>query len=457
MEHINRLITILDEVESEAYLVGGSVRDYILQRELDDIDIAVDKRAAEIARRFADSLGGSFVVLDEVHDIYRVVNGGLSYDFSLLQGDSIEADLRRRDFTINALAIKLSDFDLADRAATLAGIIDPTGGRDDLEWREIRAVRDDIFREDGLRLLRAVRFKAELDFTIAPRTEELLSRDADRLSEIAGERIHDELVKILAAADAARNLEYLEEELSLLSPLIPLIEELKEVGQCRYHREDAWTHSLATVEQLEELLADCFWGNLIATDRVPLLKFAALLHDIGKPLTEEVSDGEVHFYGHPQAGTDYMKPILRELCFSKREQKYIRGLIRYHMRPLLLYNAENLTSKGKYRFFQAVGEDLPDVCLLSAADTASTRLLNGRREEIPGYLAFLKELIADYRLMEERTVELLLTGADLMEIFSLPEGPRIGKLLDRIKEVQARGEIGSKQEAVEYVKQLLEQ
>lgn len=454
MQLLSCLINILNQYNVKGYLVGGVIRDYLLARKIEDVDVVVDDKVEVVAREFADSINGSFVVLDKKRDTYRVVTDKLNYDFALIIGNSIQEDLLRRDFTINALASNIDNIDLNKSTDIITEIIDPIGGKNDLKKKIIRVVNRKTFKEDPLRLLRGIRFRAELDFTLDSKTENLLGKYSQLITEVASERIRDELIRIVAADNVADNLNYLEEQGLLLSNLIPEIEKMKKIGECRYHNEDVWTHSLYTVEQLEELLTDDFWSKQAVDDKIPILKLAALFHDIGKLWTEEVIDGEVHFYDHHKEGANRIEPILRQLAFSRREIKYIKRLIRYHMRPLALYYADNLTQQGKYRFFRAAEGAVSDVCLLAAADTLATKLWNDRKEEIADNLNFIKELIADTEKMEARTSQSLLTGHDVMELLNLEEGPQIGRILDKIKAAQAQGEINNRNEAIEYLNEL---
>lgn len=452
MKHINNLIKILNQHNCQGYLVGGFVRDYLLNRENKDIDLVINEQVKVIAKKFADEIEGSFVILDEVHNIYRVVIEEFIYDFAPIVGDSIKTDLLNRDFTINALAVSLADIKITEKEIKIKNIIDPTGGQQDLKQGLIKVVSKETFKQDPLRLFRTIRFRAELNFSVDSQTELLMKEVTTKIKDIAKERIHDELMKILAVENAAANLNYLEKRFSLLSILIPQIDELKVTGQCKYHREDIWTHSLYAVKKLEELFQKKFWKKQIKEDKLPLLKFATLFHDIGKLMTEEVIDGEVHFYGHNQEGAKYIKPILRKLRFSRQNISYITQLIRYHMRPLELYYADNLTKKGKYRFFRQVEERVADVCFLAAADTLSTKLLNNRAEEIQANIDFLKNLIKESQKMKEKTKEPLLDGHDVMDVLSITEGPQIGEILEKIKEAQAQGKINNREEAIEYLK-----
>ncbi|WP_027340378.1 CCA tRNA nucleotidyltransferase [Halonatronum saccharophilum] len=457
MDYLNFVVEIIEEYNSKGYLVGGVVRDYLLQRDVEDIDIGLKAKVGKIARNFADRIKGSFIILDKKREIYRVVKAELVYDFTLIKGDSIREDLRARDFTINSMALELSDVLDIEGDSLKNKVIDPYGGIDDLEKRLIRATQERVFAEDPLRLFRAVRFKAALNFNIDKGTEELMKKFNKGIDDIAKERIKEELLKILSCDGADQHLAYLEEKLGLLSQLVPGVERFKETGQCRYHREDLWEHSIYGVKKVEELLEEEFWRNKVDDKRISLLKLGVLLHDIGKLSTEREIDGEVHFYGHDKAGANYLGPILKRLRFSREEISYIKALVRYHMRPLALYYAHNLTNKGRYRFFNAGGDWVLDICLVAAADAMSSRELNDRKDELPGAMEFLKDLIRRDQKVKTKTEDLLLSGRDIIDIFGIKEGPTIGKLLNELREKQALEEIKDRQEAIEYLRDFLEE
>ena len=437
------------DLSAKIYLVGGAIRDYLLGTELKDIDLVVSGPTKEIAERVATKINGSFVILDEKRDMYRVVTANLIYDFSSLAGDTIEEDLQRRDFTINAVALNISNADNPTE-----NWIDPLEGLKDIKEGKIKVVSDNSFRDDPLRILRMVRFKAQFGFTIEKVTKQLAEESVSNLREIANERIKEELVRIGTYSQTDKNIELLE-KMGVMSILLPRVDELKEFGVCKYHQEDVWTHSLTAVKKVEELVAKKYWANKITEDKIPLLKIAALLHDYGKLFTEKEIDGEIHFYGHQKVGVEKLRPLLKELTFSNQELDYILTLIRYHMRPFSLYRAENLTFKGKYRFFKAGGEVVEDICLLAAADKMSTAELNNREQKMAEKLSFLQGLIADKEEFEAREKEKIISGHDLMEEFDLVEGPGVGRVLEKINELQAQGKISTRKEALKFAEQYI--
>ncbi|MGM0470715.1 MAG: CCA tRNA nucleotidyltransferase [Bacillota bacterium] len=452
MDRLQKLSDIVAQLEIQCFVVGGAVRDYLLQTELKDIDLVMQKDVEQVARKFADQLSGSFVELDAERKIYRVVDDGFNYDFAPLTNNSIKSDLLRREFTINALGCGLDVFKLQNRDEILANLIDPTGGLEDLKQGVIRAVSSDVFSADPLRVLRAVRFRAELDFEITTPTEELIQESVSKIDKVARERIQVELMKLLATTKAAENVEYLEEQFLLLSVLIPEVDKMKKAGRCKYHQEDLWTHSLFTLKQLENLLTKEFWQQEIEEDMLSALKLAALFHDIGKLETETKVNGEIHFYNHHQVGANYITPVLRKLSLSRQQISYIRTLIRYHMRPLFLYNANNLTIKGKYRFFLAVDDLVGDVVVLAAADMLATCILNDQITEIDDTLTFFQQLLREVKELAKRTAEDLIDGSTVMEELGIEEGKKVGRVLKAVKEAQAEGLVNSHQEAIEYIK-----
>ncbi|MFO7818922.1 MAG: HD domain-containing protein [Halanaerobacter sp.] len=446
---LKQIQELMLNLSGRIYLVGGVLRDYLLDKEIRDIDLVVKGSSKKAAEEFAYKVEGSFVVLDEQRAMYRVVNDGLIYDFSDLSGAIIQDDLSCRDFTINALALKLDKI-----AAPKDNLIDPYGGLRDLKDGLLRVVTKRSFINDPLRVLRMLRFKAQLQFDIVEDTKSLAQKAAHKVVEVANERIKEELVKICSHSGAADNLNFLA-ELGVISDLIPQSEKLQEIGECKYHQEDVWLHSLTAIKEVEELLTTEYWSDMINEAKIPLLKLAALVHDYGKLFTERESEGEVHFYGHQKVGKKRLEPILKDLSFSNQELDYILKLVRYHMRPFNLYQAENLTFKGKYRFFKDAEGFLEDICLLSAADKLSTAKLNDHSRNIQGFLDFLEELIAAKEEFVERGREKLISGDDLIDEFGLEEGPKIGDILAEVERLQAAGRINSCQEALDYVKKNL--
>ena len=471
-----RVNDFLSKKRIGAYLVGGIVRDALLGRRTADIDIAVAADALDVAAKAATALNGHYVLLDEQNRVGRVVLDEWELDFSTFEG-TIEQDLARRDFTVNAMAINLHH--LLEEAAD-AQLIDPFNGRDDLRRGVIRAVKEDIFTADPARLLRAVRHAAELDFKIEKSTETLIQRDANLIAKVAGERIREELLRILAVSDSGRSLSTLD-KLGLLTTIFPELAAAKGVEQPVEHFWDVFEHSLKTVAAVDFLLRRGSWEyhGKEALDTVPwtpdmeehfaeevshgstrrsLLKLAGLLHDIAKPQTKTTeAGGRVRFLGHPLDGAAVAAVMLSRLRFSTREIKLVEAVIEQHMRPTQMSQEGLPTPRAIYRFFRDTGDAGIDILFLSLADHLAAR---GPTLDIRHWRqhAGMIEYVVNQRL-EREGVKLppkLVDGNDLIEKFGLEPGSGIGDLLEAVHEAQAVGEIKNREEALDYVRRIIE-
>jgi poly(A) polymerase len=481
-----KIARFLAEEGIPSYLVGGFVRDVLLGRDTTDVDIAVDGDALETAYRAAGMLGGHYVPLDSENGIGRVVLGHkhtwhdipmLYIDFSTLRG-SIENDLALRDFTVNAMAIQLDEN--ADTGFDTRRIIDPFGGREDIRQKQIRAIDDGIFRADAVRLLRAVRIAAELEFSIQSNTESLIARDCRLIGSTAGERTREELLRILALPGAGPWLAYMD-KLGLLTAMIPELAPARGVDQPKIHYWDVYDHSIqtvATVEFLlrerpweytrEEVLAPVPWTDELkahfnstvgsGSTRGSLLKLAALLHDIAKPQTKTIDDeGRARFLGHSQKGAAIATGILERLKFSKKEIRYVELLINQHLRPTQMSQGEMPSNRAIYRFFRDTGESYVDLLFLCLADHLATRGPELDPEQWHEHTKLTEYVLNAHR--DKGTLSAppkLLDGHDLIKEFGMQPGPEIGKVLETLREAQAAGEISTRQEAIDFVKQLLE-
>jgi len=314
--------------------------------------------ALEIARFTARKMGGSFVPLDEKNGVGRVVladstgvpgEGQWQVDFSTLTG-SIREDLARRDFTINAMAIELNQAVTDSEAVKLA---DPFNGRKDLNHGIIRSVSGTAFQSDAIRLLRAARLAAELNFSIDPATEAQIRRHAGLIKGVAGERVREELLRLLAVDNSGRYLVYLD-SLGLLTAVIPELETTRNIEQPKEHYWDIFQHSLKTVLAVDFLLREGAWdydnGELLAavpwspeladffrqeissgSTRRSLLKLAALLHDVAKPQTKGIdTNGRMRFLGHASEGVRIVTDIMERLRFSNRETRFVETIVKHH-------------------------------------------------------------------------------------------------------------------------------
>jgi len=501
---------LLDIQKKQGYIVGGFIRDWLLERETNDIDIAVSGAALTIAREVAGEIGGKFVLLDDVNDVARVVvledeqTRGTSqnqesrgaewhFDFSPFTGD-IESDLARRDFTINAMALELSQFVAASTATTTSPrksarlltekqsrlkLIDPFSGKEDLRDKIVRGVSEQIFEADAARLLRAVRLAAELDFTIEPDTESLIRRYSQAITEVPGERVREELLRLLAPPRAAYYLRYLD-TLGLLLALIPELADCKGVEQPTVHFWDVFDHSLQTVAAIEFLireseweysndamLSTAPWSDMIdrhlsqevssGSNHKVLLKLAGLFHDIAKPMTKSIDDtGRARFLGHTKQGAAMTANILERLRFSNREIRLVESLVYHHLRPVQMANEEFPTQRAIYRYFRDTGEVGIDILLLALADCLASRGPLISMEDWEKHCQLINYILAEHDKQQAKILPVkLIDGHDLMNTFGLAPGPLIGKLLAMVNEAHASGELSTKEEALTLVRREL--
>jgi poly(A) polymerase len=496
--------------KKQGYIVGGFIRDRLLKRRTNDIDIAVSGDAISIARKVAKETGGKFVLLDDANGVARVLvveNGRPAktagdreshgrewhYDFSSLAGD-IRSDLARRDFTINAMAVELSQFVAASLAASKTSrkpakaraekppalkLIDPFSGRQDLRDRIVRRVSDQIFKADAARLLRAVRLAAELDFTIEPETESLIQHYCQTVTTVPGERIREELLRLLALPRASHHLRYLD-ELGLLLALIPELAEGKGVEQPTVHFWDVFEHSLQTVAATEFLLRESDWdyGNEEMLSTSPwsqtidkhlsqevskgsnhkvLLKLGGLLHDIAKPMTKSIDDtGRARFLGHPKQGAAMTVDVLERLRFSNREVSLVESLVYHHLRPAQMTNGELPTQRAIYRYFRDTGEAGIDILLLALADYLASRGPLASMEEWRRVCQLADYILAEHDKQQVKVLPVkLIDGDDIMDEFDLTPGPLVGRLLATVNEAHASGELSTREEALALVQREL--
>jgi poly(A) polymerase len=470
-----KLIDFLTGQGAHGYLVGGFVRDALLGRDTADIDIAVDVDVLNIAPRIGELLQGKFILLDEVNRIGRVILKDWTIDVASFTG-KIEDDMARRDFTIDAMAVDLNQLAADSQDASL---IDPFEGRLDLDRGIIRIVANTVFKDDPVRLLRAVRLASELGFSIDRKTESEIHRSSHLISGIAGERVREELLRLLNSSRGGQVLDYMD-KLGLLTALIPELSPLKGVAQPKEHHWDVFVHSINTVSAVDFILHQGVWDYqnqdvlLMATwtsslaqyfdqpvssgsTRRSLLKLAALLHDVSKPQTKAFDEkGRMRFLGHPEEGATLVENILERLRFSAKEVKLVSLMVKYHLRPTQMSQDNLPTSRAIYRYFRDVGDVGIDTLYLSLADHLATRG--------PGLLMphweFHTQLVA-YVLKEHFQREKvappakLVDGNDLINVLGMKPGVRIGELLEEIREAQAAGELTTREEALDYIRNSL--
>ena len=478
----SRLLTSISRFLAEegipSYLVGGFVRDMLLGRDTADIDIALAADALAVAPGVAAALNGKYIPLDKENGVGRVVLPINKWyiDFTTLQGD-IEQDLARRDFTIDAMAIQLDK--KVEITLSAERLIDPFNGREDLRRGVVRAVSETAFEADAARLIRAVRIAAELDFSIDSDTEALIRRDCQLITGVAGERIREELLRLLAIPGAGPRLAYLD-ELGVLTALIPEMLPARGVDQPKVHVWDVFDHSIQTVAAVEFVLREGDWEyageEVLSTvpwsadlkqhfdreissgsTRRSMLKLAALLHDIAKPQTRIIDDdGRARFLGHPQEGAITAAGSLERLRFSNKEIKLVELLVRYHLRPAQMSHEDFPTRRAIYRYFRDTGEAGIDLLFLCLADHLATRGSYLDLAQWQEHTQMTEYVLTKHLEEEDLSVPpKLIDGHDVMKTFGLNPGPAVGEILEALRETQAAGEVTTRQQALDYVKHLL--
>lgn len=489
------------EQQAELYVVGGSLRNLILGEPCGDWDMVAFPDAHALARRLADKLGGSYAHLHEkasrvvLHVPHEAAD--LILDIAPLQGQTLEDDLCTRDFTLNALAVPLvsllehlASSNVLSEAEDF--LIDPLHGLADLRARRIKVVTQEVFQHDPLRILRALRLARRYHLNIDPQTEALIRRDAVLLPRVAAERIHEELYMLLGWPGALNQLHLLD-AYGLLAVLLPELCAARGMRQPAPHYWDVLEHSLqvvaaledlaealqaapstpfssdlapipATVEDLailRELLREAQHQGVFAFADLsaPRMKLAALLHDIGKPLTYRTDEtGAIHFYNHPRAGAPVVAEIMRRLSASTQDRRLAQLVAAHHMRPGQLGQDGNpVTARAQRRYFVDLGPTGILVALFSLADHLATLGPQPRTDAWTRHLSVVRLLLTSYIREREKILppRLLLPG-ELMSRLRLQPGPLVGQVLEVLAEAQADGVIQSREEALFLAREYLQ-
>ena len=446
-----------------AVLVGGAVRDVQLGRVPVDADLAVPAGAIALARRCAERLGGTAVVLDEERGAARVVVDGLTLDITDFRAPSLKADLAARDQEVQRHCQRVD----REVARGRAPIIDPTGGLADVRARRLRPAGPGVLAEDPLRALRAVRFEAALGLRLTPPAARAVRATAPGLGRVAGERVRDELLALLELADTTRALRRAD-ALGVLGVVLPEVEAMRATAQPAPHRFPVLEHSLRAVagcdrllprlaaltpygEELAAHVAEPLGGGLT---RATTLKLAALLHDVSKPETRRRIRGRIRFFEHDVIGATRARAIGERLKLPERATAVVERLVRHHLRPMHLASAASITARARYRFYRDLREDTRDLLLLvlvdAAAVTGASPVAAWRRSTV------VRELMRGWA--EQRVAAAappLVRGEDVMARYRLEPGPRIGWLLAQAREAQDLGRVRSREEALAYLDSLV--
>lgn len=452
----NYVYNLLKQNKHKLYLVGGAVRDYLMKKDTHDCDIIVeDISAKDFCEEFSkDNEVATVITLDEVNNIYRIVMPDkINYiDVTNPINNSLKDDLNRRDLTINALAIDIKTEEL----------IDLSGGKQDIKNGIIRAISEENFIDDPLRMIRAFRFASVLGFEIDKNTKSIIKKHSGLILKPAIERINCEILKLFGGKNAHQILLEMDKA-GLIDILFPIMLDVKKVPSNTHHHLDLFNHSIETVKQIQQIYESSgkevkehleridFGGDT----RLAHLKFAGFLHDIGKFSTWTIEDdGRHRFIRHDEIGEEIAKAILKKSKFSKKQIEYICQMIRHHMYPSSVISAPNLSDKIYMRYVRKAGDNAIDMITIAKADRLSALGPMVTKEMVEDNINGLNKLQDFYIKIKPtlKPIPKLLSGNDIMKILNIKPSKELGKILSDLNEAQLEGKVNTKEEAIEFVK-----
>lgn len=489
------LANLLADKAPNAYYVGGCLLDSFLGKYSGDIDLALPrKEVKQTAKNLGLALDAAVFEMDPEFCVWRLTTKeGFQIDLSALEGDDILKDLPRRDFTINALALPttskptlkiktengkkrvlISDF-------SKNALIDLNKGQKAIKDKKIIANNPNIFTADPLRLFRSFRIAAERGFEIDKNTLSLIKENASKANKPSGERIQEELKRLMRATNTAHYLQVME-DLGLFKKLLPQLADQKDCAECYYGKGGVWKHTLLVVERIEFLLNNLklcipeFHKELepFCQDHA-LYKMTAFLHDIAKPETAKMKDGRLRFFYHEQQGARRAEYFLKNLRYSSLERKLICKMISSHLRPSNLASNEIVTNRGVYKFFKELGPAGIPLLFLCWADYTSYVPMDSLKTMLPKaqnpvmtleegknlgaegktlrHLQMLNLLFTKYFKESQKIIlpEKLLDGKDIMRNLKLPSGRIIGIILEYLAEAQVEGKFTNRDEAMSFL------
>ncbi len=453
---LNNLASFFD---NEIYVVGGTVRDFLMGKISYDRDlIVVDEDAKSFSQKVAEFFDGVFIPLDEENKIYRIVLKDKKnfLDITNPIGGNLEEDIMRRDITINAIAVNIKTGEIPSFCKF---------GIQDIQNKIIREIKEENFTDDPLRMLRVYRFYANLGFEISPELLNITKKHARLINEPAKERIEYELMKLFDGEFAAQALLKMDES-EILEIIFPFVKELKQVPPNLHHHLDLFNHSIETVNQVQkfyEISPKEVQEHLKKVDfggfsRLAHLKLAALMHDIGKfsTWTIEPDTGRHRFIKHEDVGAKLAIPILKKMCFSNKQIDYISYIIKKHMYPTAVVSAPELNDKVMMRYVRKSADNAIDTIIIAKADRVSAQGPEITKELVEENITLLDKLLQFYLNTKETLAPLpkLLDGREVMSILNINPSPILGKILNKLHEAQISGDILTKDDAVRFIKSI---
>ncbi|MCF7870517.1 MAG: HD domain-containing protein [Candidatus Omnitrophica bacterium] len=460
---IDKISELAKETKIKVWLVGGFLRDSCLDtsKDLIDFDFCVEKNIDLFVKKISESLRKKVIVLDKKNSSFRIVvnknKKNYSYDFILMRGRGIKQDLSQRDFTINTLALDITE---------PKKILDYYGGIKDLKKKKIKALSDSVISDDPLRILRGFSFASKYGFNIEARTLKFFHSYREKLKKVSYERINQELFKIFDSKKSYKIIKKMN-ELRVIDQIMPYVEKMRKTGQGGFHHLNVWDHSIETLKQFELLSERKIKNKQEVRDflnqqlgggrkRGQIIKLACLIHDAGKPFVKKKTKTRTIFHMHEKIGREISSKFAKRMRLSKIERQKIAKMVFWHLRPGYLADQVTPSRRAVYRFFRDTQEEGVSVILLSLADWRATRgpltnsLKRKRHEKV-----MLKLVESYFAEKKKKPVPRIIDGWDLINRLGVKEGPEVGKILAKIKELQALGKVNKKSEALEAAKDIL--
>ncbi|MFM9044792.1 MAG: CCA tRNA nucleotidyltransferase [Solirubrobacterales bacterium] len=447
-----------------AWIVGGAVRDALLEHEVTDVDLVVAGDPEGVARAIAGSLGGIAFELSDEFATWRAQDRSLAWqvDVTGLRDSTIEGDLEHRDFTVGSIAVPIGG----------GPLIDPLGGVSDLEDGVLRAVSERSFTEDPLRVMRAARLSAQFGWEVEPETLELARAAAPQLDSVAGERVLSEFLLLVGSRDPLRGVEALDQT-GAMEVVLPELAELKGVIQGPNHHLDVYGHTIEVLEgvlrietELDRFVGDSAvrTSDLLSEpladgiDRAVGLRLGALFHDCAKPETRAERDGFVGFRGHDEVGATKVADMFGRLRASRRLARHVADLTRHHLILGFMAAGEPPTPDQVYQYLKRTSPVSVDVTLLTVADRLAARGTGpvASTEMVEAHLDLASKMVAEGLVWHETgPPRLPITGDELARQVGIEAGPELGQLIERLEGAVWTGEVESASDAVALAREMV--
>jgi tRNA nucleotidyltransferase/poly(A) polymerase len=455
----------LAAVPEPAWVVGGGLRDALIGRPVLDLDLAVQGDAGVAARALATAHGATRFRLSAAFGAWRVQGGRLAapVDLTPLQGGSLAEDLDRRDFTVNAMALPVRG---------PAEVVDRHGGLGDLDAGRLRLVRPSALADDPVRLLRLPRLARQLGFAVDASAAERARADARLLDDAAGERVAEELRRMLRQPEPWRGIDLLE-ELGVLGAVVPELDPARGMEQSPYHHKDVLAHVLETVRHTAELAADpepvfrslaprvaARLAEPLADDltRGQALVLAALLHDMGKPATRATTpDGRITFMGHDRVGMAQAEAWCGRMRTSSRLREFLALSVRHHLTLGFMVHRTPLSLRQMDRYLRATEPAEVEIMALSVADRLATRGPRTSEHAVRRHLVLAREMMAaHFSILDRGPLRPPMDGAALAEALGRAPGPWLGDLLTALREEQLVGAVQTPKDVLRFSKEWMQ-